>query len=53
MRPTSLILAAIVVISGSSLAGSAESGLPGIGTFAYADSTAAQAAPQIAGLAVR
>jgi hypothetical protein len=35
MRTVSLILALIFVLAGSSMAGSAESGLPGIGTFAY------------------
>ena len=47
MRPLSLILAAALVVAGSSMAGSAESGLPGVGTFAYAGSAQAPAAPVI------
>jgi hypothetical protein len=53
MRPFSLILAAILLIGGSSLAGSSESGLPGVGTFAYAGSTTTASAAQIAVLAER
>jgi hypothetical protein len=52
MRPLSLILAAALVVATSSIAGSSESGLPGVGTFAYG-STVASAAPQIAVLAAR
>lgn len=35
MRMVSFILAFVFVIAGSSMAGSAESGLPGVGTFSY------------------
>ena len=35
MRTMSLILAFAFVMAGTSLAGSAETGLPGIGTFSY------------------
>lgn len=35
MRTASFILALAFVIAGSSMAGSAESGLPGVGTFSY------------------
>ena len=35
MRTVSFILALAFVIAGSSMAGSAESGLPGVGTFSY------------------
>ena len=35
MRTTSFILAFALMVVGTSLAGSAETGLPGIGTFAY------------------
>jgi len=35
MRTISLILAFAFVVAGSSVAGSAETGMPGIGTFSY------------------
>ena len=35
MRTMSFILAFAFVLAGSSMAGSAETGLPGIGTFSY------------------
>jgi len=35
MRTVSLILAFAFVIAGSSMAGSMERGLPGVGTFSY------------------
>ena len=35
MRTVSFILAFVFVIAGSSMAGSVESGLPGVGTFSY------------------
>jgi hypothetical protein len=35
MRTVSFILALVFVIAGCSTAGSAESGLPGVGTFSY------------------
>ena len=48
MRTLSFILALAFVVAGSSLAGSSEAGLPGVGTFAYNGSpVAASAAPSI------
>ena len=38
MRTLSLILAFGFLLAGSSLAGSADRGLPGVGTFAYSGS---------------
>jgi hypothetical protein len=35
MRTASFILAFVFVVAGSSVAGSVESGLPGVGTFSY------------------
>ena len=35
MRTLSYIIAIVVVLSGPSMAGSAENDLPGIGTFSY------------------
>jgi hypothetical protein len=35
MRTLSFILAFVFVVAGSSIAGSVESGLPGVGTFSY------------------
>jgi hypothetical protein len=35
MRTISFILAFAFVVAGSSMAGSAENGLPGVGTFSY------------------
>jgi len=47
MRTLSFILALAFVVAGSSLAGSSEAGLPGIGTFAYNGSPIASAAEAI------
>lgn len=47
MRTASFILAFAFVISASSMAGSTEGGLPGIGTFAYTGSTVAASAPLV------
>ena len=44
MRTVSFILAFAFVIAGSSMAGSAEGGLPGVGTFAYTGSPIAASA---------
>ncbi len=44
MRALSFVLAVGFLIAGSSLAGSADGGLPGVGTFAYGGP--AIAAPQ-------
>lgn len=35
MRTISFALALVFVVAGSSMAGSVESGLPGVGTFSY------------------
>ncbi len=48
-----LILAFAFVVAGPSMAGYAESGLPGIGTFAYNGSPVASPAPQIIVVAAR
>ena len=40
----SFILAVTFVVAGSSMAGSAEGGLPGVGTFAYTGSPVATSA---------
>ena len=47
MRALSFILAFGFVLAGSSLAGSADSGLPGVGTFAYKGSPIATKAPAV------
>jgi hypothetical protein len=47
MRTISFILAFAFVVAGSSMAGSAETGLPGIGTFSYNGSPVTTAAPMI------
>jgi len=41
MRALSFVLAFGFVLAGSSFAGSADSGLPGVGTFAYSGSPVA------------
>ena len=53
MRTLSFILALAFVVAGSSLAGSSEAGLPGIGTFAYNGSPIAASAAQAIVVAVR
>jgi hypothetical protein len=50
MRTVSFILALAFVVSGSSMAGSVEGGLPGIGTFAYTGSPVAVSAPVVVAL---
>ena len=47
MRTATFVLAFAFAISGSSMAGSAEGGLPGVGTFAYTGSPIAAPAPLI------
>lgn len=47
MRTLSFILALAFVLAGPSLAGSSESNLPGIGTFAYTGSPVVTAAPPV------
>ena len=51
MRTMSFILAFAFVLAGSSMAGSAEAGLPGIGTFSYNGSPVA--APNMMVVATR
>ena len=53
MRTLSFILALAFVVAGSSLAGSSEAGLPGIGTFAYNGSPIAASAVQAIVVAAR
>jgi hypothetical protein len=47
MRSISFILAFAFVMVGSSLAGSPDNGLPGIGTFSYNGSPIATPAPMV------
>ncbi len=47
MRTLSLILAVTFVMAGSSMAGTPDSGLPGIGTFSYNGSPVATSAAMI------
>ncbi len=53
MRTLSFILALAFVVAGSSLAGSSQAGLPGIGTFAYNGSPIAASAAQAIVVAAR
>ena len=53
MRTLSFFLALAFVVAGSSLAGSSEAGLPGIGTFAYSGSPIAASGTQAIVVAVR
>ena len=53
MRTLSFILAFAFVLVGPSLAGSSDTGLPGIGTFAYNGSPIVSAAPQSVVVAAR
>ena len=46
MRTMSLILAFAFVMVGSSMAGSAETGMPGIGTFSYNGSPMSHRTPR-------
>ena len=47
MRTISFILAFAFVMAGSSMAGSPDSGLPGIGTFSYNGTPIATPAPMV------
>jgi hypothetical protein len=47
MRTISFILAFAFVLGGASLAGSSDTGLPGVGTFAYSGIPAASTVPAI------
>lgn len=53
MRTFSFILAAALVLVGPSMAGTLDSGLPGIGTFAYGGAPVATSAPQMMVVAAR
>lgn len=53
MRTLSFLLAFAFVLAGSTIAGSSESNLPGIGTFAYNGSPIATSAPPAIVLATR
>jgi hypothetical protein len=48
MRALSFVLAVGFVLAGSSLAGTSDSGLPGVGTFAYSGSPVAAKPIQVA-----
>jgi hypothetical protein len=47
MRSISFILAVAFVLVGSSLAGSSDNGLPGVGTFSYNGSPIVASAPMV------
>ena len=47
MRTMSLILAFAFVMAGSSMAGTPDNGLPGIGTFSYNGSPVVTSAPMV------
>jgi hypothetical protein len=47
MRALSYIIAIVVLLTGPSMAGSAENDLPGIGTFAYNGSPVATPIPAV------
>jgi hypothetical protein len=53
MQTLSFILAVAFGVTGSSMAGSSEAGLPGIGTFAYNGSPIAASAAQAIVVAAR
>jgi hypothetical protein len=53
MRSLSFILAFAFLLAGPSMAGSVDSGLPGVGTFAYSGSPAAGSANQALVVAIR
>lgn len=47
MRALSYIIALVVVLTGPSLAGSADRDLPGVGTFTYCGSPVVAPAPDV------
>ena len=47
MRPLSLILAAGLLLVGSTMAGTVQGTLPGVGTFSYNGTAIAQASPPV------
>jgi hypothetical protein len=53
MRNLSFLLAFAFLLAGPSMAGSTDSGLPGVGTFAYSGSPVAASAPQTVVVAAR
>ncbi|WP_291685928.1 hypothetical protein [Bradyrhizobium sp.] len=53
MRTLSIILAFAFVLAAATMAGSADSSLPGVGTFAYTGSPAVTSARQAILVAVR
>ena len=53
MRTLSFMLAVAFVLAGPSMAGSLDSSLPGIGTFAYSGSPIVTSAPQALVVAAR
>ena len=53
MRTMSIILALAFVVAGSSMAGSTETDLPGIGTFSYNGSAVPASAPHALVVAAR
>ncbi len=53
MRNLSFLLAFAFLLAGPSMAGSTDSGLPGVGTFAYRGSPVAASAPQTVVVAAR
>lgn len=53
MRSLSIFLAFAFVLAGASMAGSAESSLPGVGTFAYSGSPIVTSAQQAMVVAAR
>jgi hypothetical protein len=48
MRALSYIIAAVLVLTGPSLAGSADRDMPGVGTFTYCGTPIFTAAPELA-----
>jgi hypothetical protein len=53
MRTLSFILAFAFVVAGSSIAGSSDAGVPGLGTFAYNGSPIGASAPETIVVAAR
>jgi hypothetical protein len=47
MHPFSYVLAVVLLLSGPSLAGSADHDLPGIGTFSYNGSPVVTSTPRV------
>ena len=53
MRTLSFILAFVFVLAGPSMAGSVDSSLPGVGTFAYTGAPVVTSAPHAVVVAAR